>query len=158
MQTVPTSACAVSFIPAASPPGRCAPEFAGAIDRSETSPSIGMRLLVDGVVNEGKIQGVDPQVCVVVSGRVMPTPSQPITGACSPLQIEELPELEIETHDGQFKEKSKTLVLLSNCCCDSCAASKKCSALSNARGLLSHHRKKANFVKRYRHPESYCQR
>jgi len=58
MQTVPTSACAVSFIPSRLASWTLpAPEFAGAIDRSrDISIDRDKALLVDGVVNEGKIQ------------------------------------------------------------------------------------------------------
>src|SRR6266404_1996201 len=92
-----------------------APEFAGAIDRSrDVFIDRDKALFVDGVVNEGKIQGVDPQVCVVGIGKSYAD----AIAAHNPARArhyssENLPELEIGNHMiGQFQEKSKTLVLL----------------------------------------------
>ncbi len=69
---------------------------------------------MDGFVAEGKIQGVDPQVCVVGIGKSYAD----AVAAHNPARArhyrsENVPELEIGNHMiGQFKEKSKTLVLL----------------------------------------------
>src|SRR6267378_4310863 len=92
-----------------------APEFSGAKDRSRDIFIDGDKtLLLVGFVFEWIIQGVDPQVCVVVIGK---RNANTIT-AHNPARArhygsENVPELEIRNHViGQFKEKSNALVLL----------------------------------------------
>jgi len=69
---------------------------------------------VDRFVAEGKIQGVDPQVCVVGIRKS----NADAIAAHNPARArhygsENVPELEIGNHViGQFKEKPNTLVLL----------------------------------------------
>ncbi len=69
---------------------------------------------MDGFVAEGKIHCVDPQVCVVGIGKSDAgaiAAHNPARASC--YSSEKVPELEIGNHMiGQFKKKSKTLVLL----------------------------------------------
>jgi len=96
---------------------------------------------MDGFVFEGKIHRVDPQGYVVGIGKT----NANAIAAHNPARArhygsEKVPEVEIGNHViGQFKEKSNTLALFSNCCCEACAASKS-SALSMPERSLSHHR------------------
>ncbi len=91
-----------------------APEFAGAIDRSHDIFIDGDKaVLLAGFVPERKIQGVDPQVCVVGIGKS----NGNAIAAHDPARArhygsENVPELEIRNHViGQFKEKPNTLAL-----------------------------------------------
>src|SRR6266481_2638227 len=92
-----------------------APEFAAAKHRSRDIFINGDKaLLVDGFIAEGKIQGVDPQMCVVGIGKS----DARAVAAHNPARArhygsQKIPELEVGNHMiGQFKEKSKTRVLL----------------------------------------------
>src|SRR5882762_5824834 len=125
-----------------------APEFAGAIDRSrDIFVDRDKALLVDGVVNEGKIQGVDPQVCVIgIAKSYADAIAAHNPARARHYSSENLPELEIGNHMiCQFKEKSKTLVLLQQLLLCSLRCIKMQRIVECESDLLSHHRKKVNF-------------
>src|SRR5467141_1417628 len=81
-------------------PDAAAPEFPGAKDRSrDIFIHWDKALLLDGFVFEGKIQGVDPQMCVVSIGKS----NASAIAAHNPARArhhgsEEVPELEIGNH------------------------------------------------------------
>ena len=93
-----------------------APEFAGAKNRSrDIFIDAYKALLLDGFVAKGKIQSIDPQLCVVGIGKS----NAGALAAHNPARArhyrpENLPELKIGNHViGQFQEKSNPLALLS---------------------------------------------
>src|SRR6266436_3441369 len=92
-----------------------APEFAGAKHRSGDILIEGDKaLLLDGFVAKGKIQGIDPQVCVVAIGKSDANAIAAHNPACARhYGSENVPELEIGNHMiGQLKKQSNTLALL----------------------------------------------
>ncbi len=125
-----------------------APEFASAKDRSRDIFVNGDKaLLFDGFVFEGKIQGMDPQVCVVGIGKS----NADAIAAHNPARArhygsENIPELQVGNHMiGQFKEKSKTLVLLQQLLLRGLRCVKMQRIVECESDLLSHHREKVNF-------------
>src|SRR6266850_422729 len=126
-----------------------APGFAGAKDRSRDIFVDGDKaLLVEGFVAKGKIQGVDPQVCVIAIGK---SNADAITAHNSARAghygSEKVPELEIGNHMiGQFKQKSETLVLSHQLLLRGFRRIKMQCVVECESDLLSHYRKKLNFL------------
>ncbi len=102
---------------------------------------------MDGLVLEGKIQGIDPQVCVASIGKT----NADAIAAHNPARArhygpEKVPELEIGNHViGQFKEKSNTLVLLQQLLLRGLSCIKEQRIVECEGDLLSHHGKEVNF-------------
>src|SRR3984893_2261145 len=126
-----------------------APELAGAKDRPRDIFINGDKtLLLDGFVAKGKIQGIDPQVCVVRIGKS----NADTIAAHNPARArnygsEKVPEVEIGNHMiGQFKEKSKTLVLLQQLLLGGLRCIKVQRIVECQCDLLGHHGKKVNLV------------
>src|SRR5467141_3360639 len=125
-----------------------APGFARAKDCSRGIVINGDKaLLVDGFAAEGKIQGVDAQVCVVGIGK---SNANAIAGHNSASArhygSKKVPELEIGNHMiGQFKEKSEALVLFHQLLLRGLRRIKMQRIVECESDLLSHHRKKMNF-------------
>src|SRR6266481_8706058 len=126
-----------------------APKSAGAKDRSRDIIFNGDKaLLLDGLVFERKVQGIDPQARVVAIGKGN---ADAIAAHNSPRArhygSKNVPEYEIGNHMiGQFEEKSETLVLSHQLLLRGLRRIKMQRVVECESDLLSHHRKKLNFL------------
>src|SRR5882724_4218577 len=126
-----------------------APGFARAKDRSRDIFIHGDKaFFLDGFVAEREIHGVDAQVCVVGIGKS----NANAIAAHNPARArhygsEEVPELEIGHHMiGQFKQKPETFVLFHQLLLRGLRRIKMQRVVECESDLLSHDRKKLNFL------------